>query len=68
VSAVLGARIREARLAAGLTQVELGERIGRTQAVVSAWERGERRPSVDALVALAHALGRSTDWLLGLDG
>lgn len=34
---------REAREAAGLTQVELAERLGQTQSFVSKIERGDRR-------------------------
>ena len=40
-------KLREARLEANLTQVEVGEKLKKTQAYVSKIERGER--SVDAL-------------------
>ena len=40
-----GDLIREARLRAGLTQAELGERIGQQQSVVARWERGAVVPS-----------------------
>lgn len=36
-------RLREARLAAGLTQVEVAKALGKTQAFVSKCELGERR-------------------------
>jgi transcriptional regulator with XRE-family HTH domain len=36
-------RLREARLAAGLTQVEVAAKLGRPQSFVSKCESGERR-------------------------
>lgn len=53
-----GARLRAAREAAGLTQVQLAERSGRSQATVSQVESGVRaRPDTDTQVAFATALG-----------
>jgi len=49
-------QIRNYRIAAGLSQSELGVRIGRTRSVVSAWERGRYLPSVTNLFLLARAL------------
>ena len=49
-------QIRHYRVAAGLSQTELGARIGRTRSVVSAWERGRYLPSVSNLFLLARAL------------
>jgi transcriptional regulator with XRE-family HTH domain len=60
-------RIRNYRIAAGLSQSELGARIGRTRSVVSAWERGRYLPSVTNLFLLARALdtlGESLYWAL----
>lgn len=47
----------ETRKAAGVTQVELAERLGRPQPFVSYFERGERRVDVVEFVAIARALG-----------
>lgn len=49
--------ISAARLAAGLTQSQLAERIGVAPQHVGRWERGERKPKVDALIRIADALG-----------
>jgi DNA-binding XRE family transcriptional regulator len=49
-------QIRKYRIAAGLSQDELGVRIGRTRSVVSAWERGRYLPSLANLFLLARAL------------
>lgn len=50
--------IREARLAAGLTQAELAERAGTSQAAISAYERGAKTPSAATLERLLAASGR----------
>lgn len=47
----------EARGASGLMQVELAERIGKSQTHVSNIERGERRVDVLEFIALAKAMG-----------
>lgn len=52
-----GPLIRRARLAAGLTQTELGRRAGITQSVVSAYESGRREPALSTLARLVEATG-----------
>jgi transcriptional regulator with XRE-family HTH domain len=49
--------IREARLRAGITQAELGRRIGRSQSQVARWERGAVTPSFETLLELVRACG-----------
>ena len=51
--------LREARRRAGLTQVEVGGRLGVAQAIISKCERGERRLDVIELRAYCAALGTS---------
>jgi len=51
------ALIREARLRAGLTQMELAQRSGRDRSVVARWEQGVVAPSVETLVELVRACG-----------
>lgn len=51
-----GDAIREARKAAGLTQVQLAERLACTQNEVSRWESGARVPGADSLKRIAQAL------------
>jgi transcriptional regulator with XRE-family HTH domain len=51
------ARIVELRKEAGLTQVELAQRLGRPQSYVSKYERGERRLDVVEFLAVTRALG-----------
>jgi transcriptional regulator with XRE-family HTH domain len=52
-----GDLIREARLRAGLTQYDLGERAGRDRAVIARWEQGAVTPNVETLVELVRACG-----------
>jgi len=47
----------EARKSAGLTQMDLAERLNRPQSFVSKFERGERRLDVIEFLEVAHALG-----------
>lgn len=46
-----------ARKDAGITQVELGKRIGQRQTFVSKFELGERRLDVAEFVAVSRAIG-----------
>lgn len=49
--------LRETRKAAGVTQVELAERVGTTQSFVSKLERGEARVDVIQLRRICSAIG-----------
>lgn len=52
-----GERIRTERERLGLTQAELGDRIGSTQPAVARLEAGGVTPSLDTLGRVAKALG-----------
>jgi transcriptional regulator with XRE-family HTH domain len=54
---VAGSLIREARLRAGLTQTELGERTGKDRAQIARWERDDVAPSIDTVLELIRACG-----------
>lgn len=62
-----GTRLKELRLGAGLTQLQLAQRMGITKSVISFYELSERSPSPDVLIRLARIFHVSTDYLLGLD-
>jgi predicted nucleotidyltransferase/DNA-binding XRE family transcriptional regulator len=49
--------IRDARVRAELTQVQLARRAGVTQSVISTYENGRREPSLAALQRLVRAAG-----------
>lgn len=63
--ASIGARLRAAREAAGLSQVALGERLGLAQSKISAYERGAWMPRLDLAWRWAQACGCSVDALAG---
>lgn len=52
----IGMRIREARKAMGLSQVDLAQRIGSTQAAISRWEKDINAPSRTTYERLAKIL------------
>jgi len=54
----IGRVIAEARIARGLSQAGLAERIGTTQSAVSRWERGHDEPRLRTLDAILRACGR----------
>lgn len=49
--------LREARLSAGLSQAELAERSGTSQATLSSYERGQKAPSAATLERILAATG-----------
>lgn len=60
----VGKQIAELRRAKGLTQADLGERLGVTFQAVSKWERGETLPDTANLPDLAAVLETSVDNIL----
>lgn len=60
----VGTRIRDARHAAGLSQLELADRAGIDNKTVSRAENGVYAVSVDQLARLARALGVTSSELL----
>ncbi|MEO1291404.1 MAG: helix-turn-helix domain-containing protein [Pseudomonadota bacterium] len=62
--ATLGDRIAAARQQAGLTQLELANRLGVGAKVISAWENDRREPRANRLQMMAGMLNVSVVWLL----
>ena len=48
-----------------LSQTDVANQIGVTPALISAYEKLERKPSIDKLIALADIFHVSTDYILG---
>ena len=55
-------KLRQARLEAGLTQVDVGRKLKKPQAYVSKIERGERRVDVVELREFAKLYGKPLDY------
>ena len=64
----LGALLREERRAAGLSQRDVAERTGVSDAYLSQVERGRHEPSLRVLTAVASTLGLSLEALLARAG
>lgn len=63
----LGERLQKQRQTLKLSQIEVAKAINVSASIISNYERNERIPSVEALMALAGLYRCSTDYLLGLD-
>lgn len=63
----LGARIRQAREAAGLYQHQLAEAVEVGPTAVTRWETGKRIPPAVRLSRVAKTLNVTVDYLLGQD-
>lgn len=63
---ILGKRIKEARIAKGLTQPELAKIINSTDRNISNYETGYSYPSIKVLYSLSKGLSTSIDYLFGL--
>ena len=62
-----GQRLTQIRKAMGLTQTELGKRIGVSQRIMHHYENKAEYPPTQKLIELAHALNKSIDELLGTE-
>jgi transcriptional regulator with XRE-family HTH domain len=62
-----GRRLAQIRKAKGLTQTELGSRIGVSQRIMHHYENKAEYPPAQKIIDLARALDMSVDELLGVD-
>ena len=58
-------RLQTLREKRRLSRRTLAELCGLSKTMISLYERGEKAPSVDALINLADFFGVSTDYLIG---
>lgn len=58
-------RLVELREKQNLSQTAVASRLGVTPALISAYEKTERNPSIDRLISLADVYHTSTDYILG---
>ena len=60
-------RIKQARIAAGMSQKYVAMELGVAGPSVSNWESGKTKPTQENIKALANLFGVSVDYLLGRD-
>ena len=60
----IGANLKKCRMAQGLTQEDLAQRLHVTRQTVSSWERNNSHPDLDQLAAIAAALDTEVTVLL----
>lgn len=65
VRPITSERIREERRRLGLTQEQLGKKLGKEKAFISRMETSGKHLTVDLLDELADIFNCSTDYLLG---
>lgn len=59
-------RLKSARIAAGLTQQSLADKVGITLRGYCRWESGQTEPSFGTVVEVCRILDVTSDYLLGL--
>lgn len=62
-----GFKLKLLRKSQKLTQQQLAERLGVAKSVVSYYESGDRFPSYDVLIKIAHTFHVTTDYLLDIE-
>lgn len=63
----IGLRVRQARLAKGMSQEKLADCLGLTFQQVQKYEKGMNRISASRLLVISELLGCSLLWLYGMD-
>lgn len=58
-------KIKELRNDLNLTQTDFSERLGVTQAALSAYEKGTRNPTFETIMSISKEFNVSLDWLCG---
>lgn len=67
-AAEIGKRLAALRKERGITQVELAERLGLSQSMMSDYERGGLRLHGELILQIVSELGITSDELLGVNG
>lgn len=62
-----GEKLKSLRKSKNMTQTQLGNNLGVAKSVISYYENGDRYPSYDVLVKIAHTFHVTTDYLLDME-
>lgn len=68
VTETKNSRMRDARLARGLSQIDLAKQVGATRQTIGLIEAGRYNPSLKLCLAICHALGKTLDELFWEEG
>ena len=60
-------KLKDIRIQKGFTQRDIANYLGCAPSVYSRYETGDREPSLDVLVKIAHYLNVSVDFILGIE-
>ena len=60
----IGRKLKEARIAAGYTALQVAERVGQSRQQVDKYENGTSEITIARLLQYAHVLGVGLDWFL----
>ena len=64
---MFGERLKELRIEKGLSQRNLAQLTGFSQAAIARWENGLQSPTLENIYALAIYFNVSSDYLIGLE-
>lgn len=64
---MIGERLKQARLAAGITQKVVGLEVGVTASQISQIEKGKKFPSLDVFLKMADLFNVAPEYILGRD-
>ncbi|MBO4600751.1 MAG: helix-turn-helix transcriptional regulator [Bacilli bacterium] len=62
-----GDRLRTLRINKGLNQHTLADMLGVSKSLISCYENGKRKPTIENIIAFMEIFGVSSDYLLGSD-
>ncbi len=62
-----GNRLKKLRTQNNMSQAQLGDRLGLSKSLISAYENGIRMPSYESLISISRLFKVSTDYLLGVE-
>ena len=67
INRVIGRKLQQARVRAGLSKTELAERLGIAKQSYNDYEPGSIKFRVEQVEEFSRALGRPVEWFLGID-
>ena len=59
-------RLKELRVAKGISQMQLAKALNLSQSAVAKWELGKTEPTASAIIAVAKYFNETTDFILGV--